>query len=152
MIDRTFGGGFVVGLFVGLLVGLIIGIQWCLSLVGYYTVPPVVENDGSDVLTQNGVYMGSLSLAGLVMFGSTILIRAFGVNKFDTWKQNAGSFMVIGSTLFLAIFHAHYAFWYPNSFSTLWMYVGSVASFLVFMIGAAMVSMGGKKQLSASDG
>ena len=140
MVKQTFTQGLGAGLFVGLLVGLVIGIEWCLSLGGYRAIDMVVEN-GVGVLTRDGAFMGSLTLVGLVLFGSTILIRAFGVNRSDSKKQNIGSLMVIGATLFLGIFYTHYAFWYPNSFPNSWMYAGSVGSFVVFVIGAAMVGM-----------
>ena len=56
--------------------------------------------------------MGSMAFAGLALFGSTILIRAFAITKYDSWKQRGGAMAVVAGTLFVAILHVGLAFGY----------------------------------------
>ena len=138
--NRTLGPGLIAGLFIGLLVGLLLGIHWCWSLAGYYDVMLVVEDaTTSKVLTRDGVYVGSLTFAGLAIFGFTILGKALVIGRGDTRKQNLGSFLVISGTLFIIVLYVCFAFQLVL-FSALLMGIATVVAVIVIMAGAVLLA------------
>lgn len=76
------------------------------------TMQPIgVENETpADTLRPDDVYVGSLTFAGLAMFGFAILGKALSVGRGDTKKQNLGSSLVIFGTLLIIVIHVLFAF------------------------------------------
>lgn len=72
--------------------------------------PGVSGMESEDKLDRDAAYVGSMTFAGLALFGSTILLRALGVTKHDSWMQKLGALLVIGGTWALIIIHVNFAF------------------------------------------
>lgn len=67
-----------------------------------------VKETAGDELSRDAVYMDSLTFAGLVVFGSTILMRASRITNQDRKRQNAGAVVAVCGTWILAGVHISY--------------------------------------------
>lgn len=138
-------------MFIGLLVGLVLGIHWCFGLDGYYDVMSVMGNEAAlKALTWDGVFVGSLTFAGLAMFGFTILGKALALDS-DNKQQRIGSMLVIGGTLFIIILYVRFAF-QSALFTTSMMADATMVLVIVIMAGAVLLAPKRKEPANEASG
>lgn len=144
---------FMLGVAAMLVVGIVLFWSGAFPLFAVYMEVPEPDMDSdstvipvkiiempADSLTKDAVYVGSLTFVGLVMFGSTMLVRAFYINKLDTRKQNIGAGLVIGGTWFLAGTHIMFAFTYNSPTHDGLVPLLSVALAGTILMGGALVA------------
>ena len=127
---------------VSLLVGLLL---WDVEVSALSDIPPSRDTAPSGELHRDAVYMGSMTFAGLALFGSIMLLRAFDINKYDSLKQKGGAMAVVVGTLVMVVLHVTFAFGYfefPPSIVALF----TVGLVVVIVVGAGLVAPNSKEQ------
>lgn len=69
----------------------------------------LLANDDTDTLARDAIYVGSMTFAGLVLFGSTLLTRIYGVTRSDTRIRRLAFIVVVVGLLSLAFVHIWFA-------------------------------------------
>ena len=166
MADSAFKRGLAVGLLVGLAVVMVVPFsvdalgQTTITVeeINVYTereqtqsvesedIPVVVKEMSEYVLSRDAVYMGSLTFAGLAVFGSSISVYAYSINRRYTWQQKGGALVFTGGTLTLALFHISFAFTYGSGVFGPWMAIISVVLVGMIVAGAGWLFYTPKKQ------
>lgn len=99
----------------------------------------VIEAIHVEPLSQDAVYMGSATLAGLAIFGSLIGIRTSDAIKSKIRRLRRGSYMLIIGPYALALTHIIFMF-VPNPAQLLWP-VGIASMLFIFVTVAGYVSV-----------
>ena len=95
----------------GLVCGAIIG--GVVVLGGFYASGSlgivVIQMGDADRPDANSIYVGSLTFAGLVLFGSVFLQKVVPAQRQDSWYRKLATICLFEGTLLLAMIHVAFA-------------------------------------------